>query len=83
MDCFVIVESIVKYKFNCIIKAIDVCFKLFLVTNADYPVQSAPVWYFLQRGVYDIDSGFDDVPPDVLALVNRLKKSAEKTAIGS
>lgn len=38
----------VKYKIITILKAIDVCFKIFHVFNLEYPLESYNVWLFLQ-----------------------------------
>lgn len=38
----------VKYKIITVLKAIDVCFKIFHVFNLEYPLESYNVWLFLQ-----------------------------------
>lgn len=43
-----------KYCFDSILKAIDVCFKLFYVLNFEYPLECEQVWFIVQQALYDI-----------------------------
>ncbi|XP_041840155.1 uncharacterized protein LOC121639051 [Melanotaenia boesemani] len=38
-----------------LLQAVDVCFKVFYVFDIEYPKQCAPVWEFLQNGVYGME----------------------------
>ncbi|XP_011689312.1 PREDICTED: uncharacterized protein LOC105450904 [Wasmannia auropunctata] len=52
---YVVVNDI-KYETTTLLSAIDFCFKTFYVLDAKYPVESAPIWYFLQQYIYNISS---------------------------
>lgn len=41
------------------LKALDVCFKLFFVLRADFPVESRHIWLFIQRCVYSHEAPDD------------------------
>ena len=57
------------YPFKTVIKAIDVCFKIFYVFDIDYPSQCKSTWQFIQQCLYEIrDEQRDDTPPAVRML---------------
>ncbi|CAI6372532.1 unnamed protein product [Macrosiphum euphorbiae] len=43
-----------KYVFFSIIKALDMCFKIYQLFNIEYPLESISVWMFIQRFFYNI-----------------------------
>lgn len=49
----------VKYKLLTVLKAIDVCFKIFHVFNLEYPLECSNVWLFLQVYFYEISTKYD------------------------
>ena len=49
----------IKYKCTTIIKAIDICFKIFHVFGCKYPSECAAVWTFFQTFFYKIRTKFD------------------------
>jgi hypothetical protein len=72
-QCFVIVEGKAIEQSN-LVKALDVCFKLFYVLDIHYPWQSAHAWEFVQKCFYGLD---DDekkqTSPAVISLRAALK----------
>lgn len=50
-DCEYLVESPLK--------AVDVAFKSYHALHATYPVESEPLWQFLQQAVYQFTSKWD------------------------
>lgn len=42
----------VKFKVFTIIRAIDLCFKIFHLFNLEYPIESGAVWLFIQKYLY-------------------------------
>lgn len=54
VDSFYVVVDKLQYKFQSPLKALDICFKLYMTWNADYPEQSQQVWVFLQYAFYKL-----------------------------
>ena len=44
-------------------QAVDVCFKAMSVMHLHYPYESANIWMFIQRKLYDITTEFDFTSP--------------------
>ena len=55
---FVLVNDTV-YEMDSLIKAVDICFKIFFVFNASYPPHAQEPWLLFQKAVFDIDTPFD------------------------
>ncbi|KAF0744198.1 Uncharacterized protein FWK35_00017877 [Aphis craccivora] len=55
------------YKFPNIVKAVDLCFKIF-----NYPIQSELAWTFLQKYFYDIHTEFDVKSSALISLMSDL-----------
>lgn len=66
---FVIVDN-TFYKVTSLLEAVDTCFKVLITLNAKYPIESAPVWYFIQRGFYGIKTVWDKEYTFVNALLS-------------
>jgi len=64
----------IKYKFFSVIKAIDLCFKIYHVFNIEYPIESLNVWLFIQRYFFYIKSKFDKSCPIIQQIISELKK---------
>lgn len=67
----------IKYVINTIIKAIDICFKIFHVFNIEYPIESSNFWLFIQKYYYKIKTKFDKSCIQVnqtISQLNALKK---------
>lgn len=62
-----------KYKFFSIVKAIDMCFKIYHVFNIEYPLESTHVWLFIQRYYYNIKLQCDKPHPTISQIINELK----------
>jgi len=62
-----------KYKFFSIVKAMDMCFKIYHVFNIEYPLQSLNVWLFIQRFFYNIKLQSDKPCPLVNQIISELK----------
>lgn len=60
------------YKSPNIVKAVDLCFKIFHVFNLKYPVESVLVWTFLQNYIYDIHTKFDVKSSALISLISDL-----------
>jgi hypothetical protein len=57
------------YKFSSIIRAVDICFKIFQVFNLKYSIQSILVWTFIQHYFYNIHCESDVTPVSTSTLV--------------
>ena len=57
-DIYVMLDETIDTT-DSLIKAVDVCFKLFFVFNAEYPKEAVDPWTFIQKAVYDIDTVYD------------------------
>ena len=68
---YVVVDS-KKYEVPTVLKAVDICFKAFQALHAAYPVESYPVWIFLQRAVFDITTKWDREVISVNSLLTEL-----------
>lgn len=55
---YVVVNKI-KYSIETPLKAIDTCFKIYQVLNAQYPFEVQIPWTFLQKHIYDISTVYD------------------------
>lgn len=63
----------IKYKFFSVIKAIDLCFKIYHVFNIEYPIESLNVWLFIQRYFFNIKSKYDKSCPIIQQIISELK----------
>lgn len=63
----------IKYTFFSVIKAIDLCFKMYRVFNIEYPIESLNVWLFIQRYFFKIKSKFDKSCPLIHQIISELK----------
>ncbi|PIK42603.1 hypothetical protein BSL78_20529 [Apostichopus japonicus] len=75
---FVIVERMAMPA-SSLIKAVDLCFKVFYVLDLNYPWESNNVWDFIQKNIYGLGEGKGRLrsTPSVLALKNFVSCSAE------
>lgn len=55
---FVIVDN-TFYRLNSILSAVDCCFKIIITLNAKYPSESEGIWYFIQKGLYKLNTPLD------------------------
>lgn len=62
-----------------VLKAIDICFKVYHVFHLGYQFQSEHMWIFIQHAMYNINTKWDTKIPYILDIVNKVKhiKSSE------
>ena len=70
---FVIVNDTI-YEMDSLVKAIDICYKAVFIFNVDYPVQAYDPWLFIQRGLYSMETPYDNIVPRVTDLIARIAK---------
>lgn len=63
-----------KYVFYSIIKALDMCFKIYHLFNIEYPLESKSVWLFIQLFFYNIKLQFDKPYPLIKQIISELKQ---------
>ncbi|XP_036148758.1 uncharacterized protein LOC105835274 isoform X2 [Monomorium pharaonis] len=66
IDSYYVVVDDVLYKLDNILKAIDICFKIFMVLDAQYPTECEQVWLFFQLYIYKQRTKNDKVIKSVL-----------------
>lgn len=74
-QCFVIVERKALIQ-GSLLKAVDVCFKVFYILDISYPWQCSTTWEFFQKVVFGLDDagGNSKTSPAVIAMRTTLKK---------
>lgn len=72
-QCFVVTNDVI-YEVDTLLKAVDTCFKLFFVLNAQYPSVSVEPWLFLQKAVYKIDTPYDTTSSRLLELLSFIQQ---------
>lgn len=63
----------IRYTFFSIVKALDICIKIYHVFNIEYPIESLNVWLFLQRFFYNIKLKSDKPSPLINQIISELK----------
>ena len=78
LQCFVIVERKALQQMS-LLKALDVCFKLFYVLDINYPWQCATTWEYLQKVVFGLEdhNSHSKTSPAVIAMRTALKHVAK------
>lgn len=71
-NCYVVIDNI-KYKFNSIVKAFDVCFKAIHALHSEYSYEARGAWLFVQQALYGIYTSFDQKNSSVAALVKSFR----------
>jgi len=61
------------YKLHTLLKCIDVCFKIFIVFNMQYPVDCRNVWVFIQHFFFEIKTKFDIHNSKIKSLIHSLR----------
>lgn len=62
---YVVVDNVL-YKLDNILTAIDICFKLFMVFDAQYPTECEQVWLYFQQYIYELSTKYDKVIKSVI-----------------
>lgn len=60
------------YVLNSIVAAVDTCFKVLHALNLEYPVESLPIWTFIQKGFYKLKTAYDTEYVSVNSLLSDL-----------
>ena len=66
-------EAIGLSRVQFLVKAVDICFKVFFIVNAEYPAEAADVWTFVQKGLFNITTPYDVVTPREMELLGHIK----------
>ncbi|RXG56726.1 hypothetical protein Avbf_15154 [Armadillidium vulgare] len=64
----------VRYKLPTLLAAVDLCFKAIQVFHLEYPVACINTWWFVQKGLYGINTQCDRQSPEVSALITEVCK---------
>lgn len=72
VNIFIYVEGI-KYKVLSIIKAIDICFKIFFAFNIKYPLASEAFWQFINQYFYNVGNTTSRKHTSVNVFLNEIK----------
>lgn len=70
--CYVVIDNI-KYKFDNIVKAFDVCFKAIHALHTEYSYEARGPWLFVQQALYGIYTSYDQKISAVAALVKSFR----------
>lgn len=62
--CYVVVED-TRYELPNPIAAVDVAFKIFQATAAEYPILSHDIWLFIKKGLYKVETQYDRISQSV------------------
>ncbi|XP_045463880.1 uncharacterized protein LOC123673443 [Harmonia axyridis] len=65
-NIYIVIDT-VRYHFNSLTKAFDVCFKSFHVFNAEYPPQSEHIWHLIAHIMYKLP--LDKKTPYIMDIV--------------
>ncbi|KAI0209959.1 hypothetical protein LSAT2_005320 [Lamellibrachia satsuma] len=71
-ELFLLCEDVL-YEVDFLVKAVDICFKVFFIFNAEYPAKAADVWTFVQKGLFNITTPYDVVTPREMELLGHIK----------
>ena len=55
----VVANRSVIYERLSIMHTVDTCYKITWALNAEYGIDTYPVWYFIQKAIYKMSSAFD------------------------
>ncbi|KAL6256733.1 hypothetical protein P5V15_011665 [Pogonomyrmex californicus] len=76
--CYVVIDNI-KYRFDSIVKAFDICFKAIHSLNTEYPYeakgawQSEHIWYIIQLFICKFSTKYDKKISYVMPIINTFK----------
>lgn len=62
--CYVVVEH-TYYELPSLVAAVDVAFKIFQATAAEYPILAYDIWLFIQKGFYNVETRYDRISQSV------------------
>lgn len=70
---YIVVDDI-RYQFNSVLKALDICFKCFHVFHCQYPPQGEHLWLLVQKALFGIDTKYDKILPYTADITERSKQ---------
>uniref|UniRef100_A0A2S2RA27 SAM domain-containing protein n=1 Tax=Sipha flava TaxID=143950 RepID=A0A2S2RA27_9HEMI len=56
---YLVVVDNTFYRLNSITASVDCCFKIIIILNAEYPIESEAIWNFIQKGLYKLHTPLD------------------------
>lgn len=62
----------ITYMIPSLLTALDVLFKIYITVNIAYPLESENICYFIQRGIFNIQTVFDDPSPFVSDTIDKI-----------
>lgn len=57
-----------------ILRAIEVCYKIFHLINLEYPLQSFTIWLFIQKNFFGVHSKYDKPFPKLVQILAELNQ---------
>lgn len=76
-DIFISVDNTL-YKVLSVLKAIDLCFKIFQVFDLEYPIESAHIWLLFQRILYGYENSLDKMTPNIMETISDIMSFKDK-----
>lgn len=61
----------IRYSFTSILRALDICFKIFFTFNLNYPKESETFWIFIEHFFYELNQS--NVKPKIAVLSNEIQ----------
>lgn len=77
-DVFISVDDTL-YKVSSVLKAIDLCFKIFQVFDVEYPIESAHIWLLFQIILYGYKNSSDKMTPNITETISDMLALQDKT----
>lgn len=68
-NTYIVIDKI-KCHFSSTLKGLDTLFKCFFAFNIEYPVESAYIWYVIQKVLYGIPIPEGKVTGQIIDLLN-------------
>ncbi|KAJ8911123.1 hypothetical protein NQ315_003298, partial [Exocentrus adspersus] len=62
------------FQVSTVLKAIDTCFQCYHVFNLRYQFESEHMWAFIQHSMYELRTKWDSTIPNILDIVNKVKR---------
>lgn len=76
-----IVVNTVRYEVTSIMNAVDACFKIIFILNAQYPAESTNVWQFIQIALFKKKTKYDKIYTTVNTLITDLNIAIEQLIV--
>lgn len=72
-EFYIIIDDIL-YKFENVLRAVDITYKIFQVLHIKYPSACEQIWLFLQKYVYGYTTKWDKHDKSVMNLIDKLQR---------